>query len=249
MKVSDLLKPKFTSKITGAVFLAVGLYLFFLTPHSNAALGAAFIGILLLLIVNEDSVEKKIANAELESGVESMERLLDDLEVKGNGVLVPPGANLSESRVFVPAGRFDGLPDLYDEMTVVSEGGGRVGISLVPPGRSLLDEAKSRMEYEPGEGIEQARELMGMLTQGLGLAKSSSLREEDDKIKLRITHGSYDDLCESLRTRSENICKRAGCPICSAYLASAAEGMNEPLRIVDFEIEGRHIKYTLERIG
>ncbi|MBS3816235.1 MAG: hypothetical protein KGY76_01585 [Candidatus Thermoplasmatota archaeon] len=249
MKNSKLLRPEYTSKMIGAVFLGMSVYLFFFTSYTNAALGAFFIGIFTLFIIHVSTVEEDTAIAELRSGAISLHELLEDLELSGKGVVVCPRKDLTVSRIYIPAGEFDELPDLYDEMTIVSGGRGKVGVSVVPPGKPLLDEAKQKMEYDmEGQGIEAARECMGYLSEGMELARSFSLREEDDKIKLRITLQKYDDYCEDLRDEAEKICPRTGCPICSAYLTAGSEALSKPLKITEFEKEEQHVKYTLEEV-
>ncbi|MEF8832859.1 MAG: hypothetical protein V5A66_04995 [Candidatus Thermoplasmatota archaeon] len=249
MKKHKFLKPEYSSKVIGAIFILISIYLFLRTDHRNAGLAAAFIGIFTLLIVHYPTVEEDVAVAELKSAVLSYDGLLQDLEVSENGVILPPGDNLTKARVYVPAGKFEGVPDIYDEMAIVSSDRGRTGVALVPPGQPLLEEAKNRIKYEiEGEGIQSGRECMGHLSKGMGLAKSFSFREKEDKIRIRITLDRYDDYCENLRESSPNICTRTGCPICSAYLTSASEALSSPLKIENFEKENNHIKYRLEEV-
>ncbi len=246
MNASRYLRPEYTSKVIAAIFILVGIYLYLETPYVNAALASGFIGLFTILIVNKRTVEEETAIDSLKSGVLSYDRLLDDLEVEGNGMAVPPGRNLTEARVYVPVRDSKKIPDLYDEMTIVSTGRGKVGVSLEPPGDPLFERAKQNMEYDlEGQGIEAARECMEFLSQGTGLAKSFGLRR-GDRIKLRLTHGKYRDYCEGLRERSEKLCTRTGCPICNSYLLALCEGLSRPVRIEEFEKDGPHIKYTLE---
>lgn len=247
MKVIDIGKPEIVSKLIGGVFIVLGIYLLMFTPHMNASLGALFIGIFSVLILNFPTVEKDTALSELESSIAPLENILDDLDLKGKGVFIPPREELSETRVFIPAGEFEGLPKIYDEMTIVPGGKGKTGVSIPPPGYPLVEEAKERMEYEmEGESVEEARELMGMMAHGLDLVKSFSFRKKKDIYKLRLTQGTYMDVCSEIKKMHENITTRTGCPISSAFLAAAAEGVSRPLRITDFEEEGVHMKYTLK---
>ena len=248
MKITKILRPEYISKLIGTVFILIATYLFFYTSYTNAALASAFIGVFTILIVNQPTVDESTAKAGLSSGVKPINELLKDLEVSGKGVAVPPIRNLTESRTYIPAGELKTLPDLYDDMYIVSGGRGNMGVSLVPMGKTLLDEAKSKMEYDiEGEGIEASREIMGHLSQGMELAKSFSLREEEN-VKIRITHGKYRGFCENLRSDSEDICTRTGCPICSAYITAAAEGLSKPLKIVKLEKDDKHIKIDLEEV-
>ena len=248
MKFSKILRPEYISKVIGAIFTVAAIYLFFYTSYTNAALASAFIGIFTILIVNEPTVDESTAKAGFTSGVRPINELLKDLELKGKGVAVPPIRNLTESRTYIPAGELKELPDLYDDMSIVSGGRGNMGVSLVPMGKTLLDEAKEKIEYDiEGEGIEASREIMGHLSQGMELSKSFSLREEDF-IKLRITHGKYLDYCEKIRQESEDICTRTGCPICSAYITAAAEGLSKPLKIITVKKDKKHIKIVLGEV-
>ncbi len=243
----DIGRPEMISKFIGGVFIAMGIYLLLFTGHFNASIGAFFIGIFTILILNEPTVEKEIAFSELESGALSLERIFDDLDVRGKGVFIPPQEDLTETRVFVPAGDFEGLPKIYDDMTIVPGGKGKTGIAIPPPGYPLLERAKERSEFETeGKSIEEAREMMGMLSQGLDLAKSFSFRKEGDVYKLRVTMGDYAEVCQKIKDSSDDICTRTGCPIGSAFLSAAVEGISKPLRITGFEEEGAHRKFTLK---
>lgn len=202
-----------------------------------------------MLIVHYPTVEEDVAIAELKSGVLSYHNILDDLDLSNNGVILPPIDNLTESRIYVPAGKLESIPDIYDDMTIISSGRGRTGIALEPPGKPLLEEAKNRIEYDiEGKGIQGGRECMGHLSKGMGLANSFSFRKKDDKIRIRITLEKYEEYCENLRDDVPDICTRTACPICSAFLTVASEALSSPLEIKDFEKEKKHIKYELEEL-
>lgn len=249
MDFTDIKRPEYISKIIGTVFIILSVYLFMFTEYLNIAFGSLFIGVLTITIMHLKTVEKTTAEGMLRSSVVPLDDLLDDLDLKGHGIFIPPGKQLSSSRTYIPAGEFTGIPNIYDEMTIITGGAGRRGISIEPLGEPLLKDAKERMESDlGGVGIEGAREGMGILTHGLSLAKSFSLRREDDEVKLRITHGDYNEYCEELRDKTADLCTRSGCPICSAYLTCASEGLDTPLRVVEFEKKDKHIKYTLEEV-
>ncbi len=246
MNPSDMLRPEYSSKIVGTIFIAVGIYLLFFTIYTNAGLASIFIGMFTALIVNQRTVEEDTAISELECSIAPLYALVSDLNIEGRGVLVPPGGNLRSTRVFIPARKeFRGLPNLYDEMTIVTGDAGRVGMSLEPMGKPLSREAVKRLGMET-TGIEGAREMMGMLSHGLGLAKSFSVIEEGDNIRLRITHGRYNDYCEKLRNDYPGICEKTACPLCSAYMTVLSEAISKPVRITSFDKEDEHVKYTLK---
>jgi len=247
MAKHSLLRPEYSSKIIGVIFISISVYLFLFTDHINPALASAFIGIFTLLIVNFPTVEEDVSIASLKSGVLTYHVILDDLEVSSMGIHVPPQGDLTGSRAYIPASESIEIPDLSDEMTIVSLGRGKVGIAVPPPGYPLLEEAKERIGYGlEDKGLESGRECMGHLSEGMGLARSFSFRRDEGNVKLRITHGRYQDYCESLREVSTDICTRTGCPICSAYLTAASESLSSRLKVMDFEVEGKHIKYDLE---
>lgn len=250
MDITVIKRPEYISKIIGSIFVILSLYLFIFTGYFNIAFGSLFIGVLTITIMHFKTVEKTTADGMLRSSVKPLDDLLDDLDLKGHGIFIPPGKQLSSSRTYIPAGEFTGIPNIYDEMTIITGGTGRVGISLKPLGEPILDEAKDRMESDlDGLDIEGAREGMGILTHGLSLAKSFSLRREDRSIKLRITLGDYNEYCEKIRDETDNLCTRTSCPICSSYLTCACEGLGTPLRMVEFEKEDKHVKYTLEEVS
>jgi len=249
MERYELLKPEYISKVIGVIFISIAIYLFLMTGHTNAGLASAFIGIFTLLIIHYPTVDEDVAIAELKSGIRSYHNLLDDLNLSKKGVIIPPRNNLTESRVYIPAGKFKKIPDIYDEMTIISSGSGRTGVAIPSPGQPLLEEAKDRIEYEiEGKGVQGGREVMGHLSKGMGLAKSFSFRKKGHDVRIRITLDRYGDYCKNIRDRSPDICTRTGCPICSAYLTATSEALSSPLKIKNFEIEKSHIKYELEEM-
>ncbi|MFO8110186.1 MAG: hypothetical protein R6U17_06695 [Thermoplasmata archaeon] len=248
MKRIQRLFPDITSTIFGAAFIVIGIYLILLTAHINAGIGSIFIGIFTIMVMTGGTVDEDVSISAMRSDVDTMDELLDDLGITGDMVQVPPGEVLSEGKTYVPVDEFQELPDIQDDMVIVSSAGGRIGIALTPPGHHLMKLAEKNLET-PVDGIEGAREVMGILTHGLGLAKSYSLREEDGNVKVRITHGTYQDHCNSLRENNEAVCTRTGCPLCSAYLTTAAQYLNTPLKLVEFSKEGEHITYEMEEIG
>ncbi len=248
MKLSTLKKPEYSSKIAGAVFFIIALLLFLFTQYTTAALGAAFIGLLLVLLIHESTVEEEVAIAGLFSGVSSLNRLLDDLEIDGNAIAVPPGKNLTESRTYIPAGDFNGLPDLYDEMSIVGVEG-KTGISLVPVGLPLLELAKNRMKYDlKDSGMEGVHDCLSHLSIGMEMARSYHLKEENGETRLIINLSKYENCCQKLRKESGDLCRKAVCPICSAFITGISEGSSLPIRIVRFERKENLAEFLLEKI-
>lgn len=238
--------PDVTSTVFGGAFIALGVYLLTATDHLTPGLGAVFIGIFTMMVMTGKTVDEEVSMAGMKGDADTLDELLEELGIEGAMIQIPSGDLLSAPRTFVPVEDFQGLPDLQDEMVIVTSGGGRAGISLIPPGLHLMELAESSLET-PTEGLEGAREVMGVLTHGLGLAKSFSLRE-DEKITVRITHGTYGGMCRELREKRENICTRTGCPLCSAYLTAGTQYLKRPLRLVDFKIDGEHVIFEMEEI-
>lgn len=247
MRLSEIYRSENISKLVGVSFVLVGIYLISSTDYVNAGIAFLLVGSFTAIVMNGGTMDVSTAISSLESSVSPLYSIIQDLKMEGDGFYIPPGGNLKSSRVFVPAGKnIRGLPDLYDEMTLVTGDAGRQGISLDLPGRPLYEEASARLDHEP-KGMEGAREAMGMLTYGLGLAKSFSLREEDDDvIKLRLTHGRYTSYCRGIREESPGICQKTCCPLCSSYLMALAEATSKPFGIQGFDVEDEHVKFTLK---
>lgn len=223
----------------------IGLYLLISTSHMTIGFGALFIGIFTLMVMTGNTVDKRVAESSMKADADTLDEVLEELGIQGKLVQVPSSDTLSMPRTFVPVSEFKGLPDLQDEMVIVTSGTGRVGLSIIPPGLHLMERGEEHLE-EPVQGIEGAREIMGVLTHGLGLARSFSIREEDGIIKVRITHGDYKDYCDSLREERGDICTRTGCPLCSAYLTAASKYTDKSLRLKGFNVDGDHVTYSLE---
>ncbi len=225
--------------------IVFSLYLFIFTNYINPALALILIGALTVALLHDDFVDLETSEAELSSSFSPLDTLLTSLNVKNNGIYIPTSRELDEPRVFIQAGKVEiagvkkDIPPLDEDSTLI-EG---EGIAVEPPGLPLFERAREQIEEEASGELS-----MTQLTDSLNLARSFSFDETDQGYRLRITHGPYGDYCEKTRKRSDFVCERTACPLCSSYLIAAAQEVNKPLRIKEFKIEDGHILYKLEEM-
>lgn len=245
MGVSELLKINNISKIIGGICVVLAIYLIIFTPYTNAALAYLLIGTLTIILLHDDFIDMNTSKAQLKSSFHPLDTLLTNLNVRNNGVYIPTRNDLDETRLFIPTGEAEikrkkkGVLIIPGDSIFIEE----KGVAFEPPGLPLFDEAKNQMKEE-----KSGEPCMTQLTESLNLAKSFKFTEKDNRYRLRITHGPYEDYCEDMRKKSKYVCERTACPLCSSYLIAAVEGLEKPLKIIDFKKEGHHVIFYLEEI-
>jgi len=216
----------------------------------RAGFGTFLIGILMLFLFSFRTVPKELVDPLLTSQDRNLGRLLDSLELKGNGIYVPAGGRLKEERVYIPAEeRPLPLPKLVaEQVLIVGTTGSSMGVALLPPGSGLVD----RIERDSGkkfaeESLTDLNEALERLSKGTGLVGSIITRTKGDNISIEIVHSRFRDVCEEGWKMDERLHSMVGCPGCSAVLASTARVSRSPIHIASVDHKENKVTYHLER--
>ncbi|MFX0137688.1 MAG: hypothetical protein ACFFDN_28875 [Candidatus Hodarchaeota archaeon] len=253
---SALRNPPTRAKVMGSIFITIGIYLIIFhseTIYINIGFGAIFIGLFAFIVITEKTIPKKLNDAQLLSSMELLYSLTDNLELKGNGLYIPAGGNLTKERVFIPLQeeeKYD-LPSLDDDTVFVTgTSGSSLGVVFVPPGLGLLDLYEKEMGVKiENIDIDELEQNLQIMIYGLGLIKDLFIkREENEFIRLKITHSAYKDICEEIARNKGIICKQTGCPICSSILCALTRSLDKKVRIRQVDIKDNIISFKL-RIG
>ncbi len=253
--IRALRTPWVRATVMGALFIAIGIYLIIVqkeTTYLKIGFGAVFIGLFAIFVIREKTIPKKINDAQLLSNVELLTSLTDNLDLKGNGLYIPTGGNLSKERVFIPLQEEEkyNLPALDDDTVFVSgTSGSSLGVVFVPPGLGLLELYEREMGIRiENITIDELEQNLQILIYGLALIKDLSIKREDNTfISVKITHSAYRDICEKIMNKG-NICRQTGCPICSSILCAITRTLGKKVRIQGVEIKDNRISFRL-RIG
>ena len=115
-----------------------------------------------------------------------------------------------------------------------------IGVSFVPPGKSLLD----RFEAELGvlftdvapEELEQY--LRSHITTA-GLVRDINIKLDHEGARVIITQGDHLPLCETAQDRYHGLCATIGCPVCSSILCALCLSTGNRVRIETEKWDGR----------
>lgn len=254
-------------RIGGAALIIAGLLLIFFSGKliggsmidiSNdlaefilrSGFGILLIGLLTVFLFSFKTVPSELMDPLLKVEGQNLSRIFDGLELKGNGIYIPPSGRLSEDRVYIPAEQKPlPLPKLASEQVlVVGTTGPSMGISIIPPGKGMID----RIELDTGKKFKdddpsEMSESLERISKGTGLIQDIIPRVKNDKIALEISHSKFQETCQETWEEDPNIHLKVGCPGCSTVLCAVARISSSPIRIVNSELKGKKVHYELKR--
>ncbi len=214
--------------------------------------GFAFLlmGLFAVFLFSFRSVPEDLALTFVRSSDTNTGRLLDALNLDGKGTYMPPGGRLLQDRVYIPLEkvRFP-LPEISDQ-TVFNVGttGPSMGISIVPPGRDLVDMVEGTTgKVFADDGPTSAQEALERLSKGTGLYKGISIRDRGDVIDVTIVHSRMKGACSKAWKDHPNLHERVGCVGCSAVLCALARVHKRPLRVLSTKEGKDGVVYELGR--
>lgn len=216
----------------------------------RAGFGTLLVGLLAIFLFSFKTVPLELSTSFLRTQGRNVGRLLDSLNLEGNGIYVPKGGRLTEDRVYIPLEKNPmPLPDLARE-TVFNVGttGPSLGVSLLPLGLDLVDrvEKDSGMSFRE-DTLADGEEALERLGKGTGIYKGIKMRIKGDTVELGISHGRLKETCDAIWDEHPKMHSKIGCPGCSAVLCATARIMKSPLRIREVENTGISVNYILER--
>ena len=218
----------------------------------NAGFGLLLIGIFALFLYSGSALPEEYTRAFLRTQGDSVGRLVQSLNLEGNGIYLPPRGRLTSDRVFVPLDRRPmEVPDLSDDMVLhTGSMGPSLGISLDPPGAGLVDEVESGCGVPFGsEPISGATEALERLSKGTGLFREITVRDRKDHLEVHIRHSVLGAVCEDIWRDHPDLHRKLGCPACSSVLCATTRIAKVPLRVMDVKREGGKVKYKMGKGG
>lgn len=217
----------------------------------RAGFGTLLIGLLILFLFSVRTVPHELSTSFQLTQGRNMGRMLDALNLEGNGYYIPPGGRTREDRVYVPMERRKlDLPDLPSEQVFnVGTTTRSMGVSMIPPGFDLVEKVEESAGRSFGEDLlADGEEALERLGKGTGLFKGINIRTGKETIQIDIKHSELKETCDRLWEEYPSLHLRTGCPGCSAVLCATARMAHAPLRIIDARRSAGSVQYTLERI-
>lgn len=217
----------------------------------RSGFGAFLVGILMLFLFSFRTIPLELSSSLQRTQGRNLGRLMDALNLEGNGIYIPSGGRLLEDRVYVPLEKnLLPLPEMAKE-TVFNVGttGPSMGIALIPPGLDLVDQVEKDggrpfRDDQPSE-MEEALDRLG---KGTGTYSDISSRINGSRIELTIKHSRFKKACDVLWEEHPDLHFRTGCPGCSAAICASSRILKSPLRIISARKEKGSVIYELERM-
>jgi len=240
-----LLENSYTrAKIIGIIFIILGA-LFLLNPTNlNIKIGfiLLFLGFLMIFLITEKSMPKKISDALIEVNIDTVNNLIKELNLQGNAVFLPKSDNLTEERIFIPPNKSGVLkiPEINDNnIILIAQDGKTLGISVPPSGLKLLNEIEKDNAFKNIK-IENLEEKLQLFV-GMNLIKSISFKKQKNGWDLEIENLIYNK-------NKHEIYNQYPSPISSAAITMITRVLNKRIRIYTTTNNGKKIKFHLNQI-
>jgi hypothetical protein len=230
-------QPHIRAKIFGALLVTLGTFLlvftFFLSPaspdplHIKLAFSALLIGAFMMLLITEQTIPRRISNAQIEGNLVFVNKMTKDLKLAGKAVFLPKSAILSEERIYISVDSKprDYVPYVDDAMVLnLREDGEVLGISVPPCGLTLLKKIQAETSFD-GIGLENVEEKLQTFV-GLNILRSVTLKKEQNGWKLELERP---EAC----TTEQPTCSQYPCSACSAVLTAITQAAGEKIWVQD----------------
>ncbi len=216
----------------------------------RAGFGILLVGILILFLFSVRTVPQELTDPFLLVQGKNLARMIEGMNLEGKGVYIPKGGRLLDDRVYVPMEKKAlPLPHLSsDQVFNVGTTSSSMGISIIPPGKDLVD----KVEKDSGKELRNfplhdATETLEILGKGTGLFKAITVRTKGDRVIVQISHSRLKHVCERLWEDHPDLHERVGCPACSAVLTGVARIAKSPCRIESVKRSSGVVEYELKR--
>lgn len=221
-------QPHFRAKLLGIPLLVVGVIFLFLNDDTLLKIGCSLIliGLFIVIMITEKTVPAFLSNAQIKGYSEAVYQIVQQLNLKGNAIILPRTNTRSEERVFIPLQNSNlSLPQLDNEM-VFATGTGRtsMGVSLPPSGLVIFGEVEKETSFE-NTHIENLEEKLQVFV-GMEILQTLSLKQRDELWSLTVQKPLF---CP----KNETFCKQYPCPSCSAVLTAISKATRQKIVLKD----------------
>ncbi len=229
-------QPKFRAKLLGAfliiIAIALASYATLLTPEPDffflkIAFASLLIGIFMMLLITEESVPRRISDAQIEGNLIFVKKMTKELKLLGNAIFLPKSPLLSEERVYIPAEKKAIVPFIDDQMVLnLKPDGEVVGLSVPPAGLELLKEVEREGSFRESD-LETIEEKLQTFV-GMNILRGVILKKEKDTWRLELEHQKPCGADSETQT-----CNQYPCAACSAVLTAVTQAAKEKIKILE----------------
>lgn len=245
IKKYNLLKNSYIkSKFLGIIFIIIGVV--FLLDPTNLKIKIGFIfiflGLLMTFIITEKTIPKKISDTLVEENIDTINKLINELDLQGNAIFFPKSDNLNEERIFIPPNKTGTIkiPEIKDNNVIhTTEDGKILGISVSPSGLKLIDEIQKDKAFK-NITIENLEEKLQLFV-GINLLKSISFKKQKNGWDLEIENFTNNN-------KNQYPYNQYPGPTSSAAITMITRILNKKIRIYNTTYSNKKIKYHLNLI-
>jgi len=222
----------------GSTLIATSL---FYGSSLSAIMGLAltFWGAILLYVVPGKHVPLELLNAAAASTMVNVEKVLNESEIKGTGVYLPPKylEDFESSLVFIPKETGNRLPSSQEVDAGKLHSGSPNGVFLTPPGLALskLFEKELGMSFTKADLNVLKKELPRLLIEDLGIAEDVEIESQGNIMTIEVTNNIFNKLCDETR-KLEKTHAAVGCVFSSALACAIAKATGKPVVIQKEEL-------------
>jgi hypothetical protein len=210
-------------------------------------ISSVIIGLIVMTFSSSSTVDKDVYESSLLSTLEFFNIFIKNATLKGNGVYIPPYANLPKGGTFIPL-----LEDFelnlaqFDEKYIIIKRGKESGLVITPPiGYHLFKKFCDYVDIEKSKDIPSLISSISGVLKVMELVDNIECVEEEDKLTLTLENVNFDGCGRC----SINVCKKMGCPICSSILFSISTFLKSPIYVENIEKEDRNVKIECKIMG
>ncbi len=209
-------------------------------------LGLTFWGVLFLFVRSTKFVRSTILGATAMSPYTTLDRIIDDLNYKGNPVYIPPYpkdtylpehlAGLKEMILFISAKESMTIPAIEEMAKKQFMVKNPQGICITPPGSGLVNlfEKELRTDFTKIDQESFYEGLPTVIVNNLELAGNFEIKAEKEVVYVKITDSVY----SHLYSKNQNLktIHSVGCPLTSAVSCALAIKTGKPVTITKSKI-------------
>jgi hypothetical protein len=231
--ISGILSLIFSIYATSQVLALIGL-------------GLTFWGILFIFLTPVKFVEGSLLYKTGVSSYLTIDRIINDFNLKGRGYYVPPYPKdvylpeylrgLKDSVVFISTEKSDTMPSIEEMAKGKFVSKNPKGVLITPPGSGVLTqiEEKSKVDFTKITLNELGEVLPRLILQDLNLAKEMAVAITGDQVHIQIVDSLYKNLY-SARSNLKSVAL-LGCPIASAVACALAKTSGRTITIQKHQV-------------
>ena len=225
--------------------LGVLSYLMGIVPMLAFGLACFLIGIMALYLQDSKTVAETIAADSSVSSFLNLENLIRELDLEEKGIYIPVSGFGVSPKVFIPMTLTPatvkpplGLNHSHRIFVIVGKNPEDRGVLLEAPGNRILSAIEGSLAHDLSKtGRETLQTDLDSALRAIGVAKLTSLEQEDSELKAELVMTALLDFETKLRNLAPRFSTHVGTPVASALAASVSKATGSYTSITDATLD------------